>query len=213
MQIDIDTTYYPISIDEIKTKISKKSNNRNGKYKKIRYQYTLFNNNLPDNAKEIINEFGEKVIQVDGEIPPDLPVNDNDRFLFISYDQSILTHGLHKYPAKFFPELPRWLIKRYSKKNDIVLDPFAGSGTTNVEALLCRRNTVGIDVDPFSRFLSIIKTKPLNDQELIRAKRILLDSVIQYHPKKVAESDIPIFPYKDNWFNKEIIQEIKYEME
>ena len=165
-----NTTYYPISIDEIRTKISKKNNNRNGKYKNMRYQYILFNNELPDNAKEIINEFGEKVIQVDGEIPPDLPVNDNDRFLFISYDQSILTHGLHKYPTKFFSELPRWLIKRYSKENDIILDPFAGSGTTNVEALLNKRHTVGIDVDPSSKFLSIIKTKPLNEKELVKAK-------------------------------------------
>lgn len=180
MPMQIDTAYYHISIDEIKTKISKKNNNRNGKYKKTKYQYTLFNQNLSDNAKEIINEFGEKIIQVDGEIPPDLPVNDNDRFLFISYDQSILTHGLHKYPAKFFPELPRWLIKRYSKENDIVLDPFAGSGTTNIEALLNRRHSVGIDVDPFSRFLSTIKTKPLNEKELITAKKVLLDSVIKY---------------------------------
>ena len=206
----IDTAYYPISIDEIKTKISKKNNNRNGKYKKTKYQYTLFNSSLPANAKEIINEFGEKVIQVDGEIPLDLSVNDSDRFLFISYDQSILTHGLHKYPAKFFPELPRWLIKRYSKENDIVLDPFAGSGTTNVEALLNRRHSVGIDIDPFSRFLAIIKTKPLNEKELIKAKKTLLDSVIKYHPQKVAEKDIPIFPYRDNWFNKDIIHELAY---
>ena len=89
-------------------------------------------------------------MQVDGEIPVDLTVNDGDRFLFISYDQSYLTHGLHKYPAKFFPELPRWLIKRYSKENDTILDPFSGSGTTSVEAVLLKRNSVGIDVDPFS---------------------------------------------------------------
>jgi len=208
--MQIDTSYYPISIDEIKTKLSKKNNNRNGKYKKTKYQYTFFNNNLPANAKEIIHEFGEKVIQVDGEIPPDLPVNDNDRFLFISYDQSVLTHGLHKYPAKFFPELPRWIIKRYSKENDFVLDPFAGSGTTNVEALLNRRNSIGIDIDPFSRFLSNIKTKVLNEKDLITAKKNIIDSVTKYHPSKVNECDIPDFPYRDNWFNKEIIYELAY---
>ncbi len=208
--MQIDTNYYPISIDEIQTIVAKKNNNRIGKYKKNKHQYALFKNNLPYNVKEIVNEFGEKVIQVDGEIPPDLPINDNDRFLFISYDQSILTHGLHKYPAKFFPELPRWLIKRYSEENDIILDPFSGSGTTNIEALLNRRHSVGIDVDPFSRFLSIVKTKPLNEQDLIKTKNVLLDSVKKYHPKKVDESDIPIFPYRDNWFNKEIIYELAY---
>lgn len=208
--MQIDTSFYPISIDEIKYKVSKKNNNRNGKYKNSKYQYVLFNEDLPDNAKEIINEFDEKIIQVDGEIPPELKVNDNDRFLFISYDQSFLTHGLHRYPAKFFPELPRWFIKKYSKENDIVIDPFSGSGTTNVEALLNNRHSVGIDVDPFSRFLSNVKTHPLNENDLLLAKKNILDLVIKYHPNKVSQNDIPDFPYRDNWFNNEIVYELAY---
>lgn len=35
---------------------------------------------------------------------------------------------------------PRWLIKRYSNEGDIVFDPFSGSGTANVEALLNHRH-------------------------------------------------------------------------
>ena len=208
--MQIDTSFYPISVDEIKYKVSKKINNKNGKYKKSKFQYALFNDKLPDNAKEIINEFDEKIIQVDGEIPPELHVNENDRFLFISYDQSILTHGLHRYPAKFFPELPRWLIKRYSEENDLIIDPFSGSGTTNIEALLNNRHSIGIDVDPFSRFLSQIKTHPLKENDLLLAKKNLIDSVIKYHPKKVSQNDIPDFPYRDNWFNKEIVYELAY---
>ncbi len=48
----------------------------------------------------------DKPFRVEGDIPVSLPVEDGDRFLFISRDQRILTHGIHKYPAKFFPELP-----------------------------------------------------------------------------------------------------------
>ena len=69
-----------------------------------------------------------------------------------------LTHGIHKYPAKFFPELPRWIIKRYSEKWDMILDPFMGSGTTNLEASLLGRHSIGVDVDPFSRFIASVKT-------------------------------------------------------
>ncbi len=163
-----------------------------------------------DNVTDIINEFGECVVQVDGEIPVDLPAKEGDRFLFISYDQSYLTHGLHRYPAKFFPELPRWLIKRYSQQYDRVLDPFAGSGTTNVEALLSKRNSVGIDVDPFSRFLSKVKVTPLDEKQLKAAQKILLESIIIYDPSQVSESEIPNFPYRDNWFNKEILIELTY---
>ena len=163
-----------------------------------------------NNITEIVNDFGESIIRVDGDIPVNLPTKDGDRFLFISHDQSFLTHGLHKYPAKFFPELPRWLIKRYSQKNDWILDPFAGSGTTNVEALLSRRNSVGIDVDPFSRLISKVKVTPLTEKELKLAQQVLLTAVNCYRPSLVPESDLPDFPYRDNWFNKEILLELTY---
>lgn len=163
-----------------------------------------------NNITQIVNDFGESIVQVDGDIPVNLSTKDGDRFLFISYDQSLLTHGLHKYPAKFFPELPRWLIKRYSQENDWILDPFAGSGTTNVEALLSKRHSVGIDVDPFSRFISKVKVTPLVEKEMKSAQKALLEAVLHYRPSLVTESDLPNFPYRDNWFNKEILLEITY---
>jgi len=163
-----------------------------------------------DNITQIMNGFGESIIQVDGDIPVNLPAKDGDRFLFISHDQGFLTHGLHKYPAKFFPELPRWLIKRYSQENERLLDPFAGSGTTNVEALLSKRHSVGIDVDPFSRFISKVKVTPLAETELKSAQKLLLETILNYRPSLVAESDLPDFPYRDNWFNKEILMELTY---
>jgi len=209
-QSSAQSSFYPISLDEIKAKVAKKNGRRNGLSNGKLQQIALFNNQPLDNVKEIINEFGEKIIRVDGEIPVDLPVKDKDRFLFISYDQSILSHGLHKYPAKFFPELPRWLIKRYSKEDDLILDPFSGSGTTNVEALLSRRHSIGIDVDPFSRYLSKVKITLLDEKELQTAQKYLLRFILSYKPSKVFEKDIPVFPYRDNWFNKEIILELAY---
>ncbi len=163
-----------------------------------------------ENITEIVNEFGESIIRVTGDIPVDLPANAGDRFLFISNAQRSLTHGLHKYPAKFFPELPRWLIKRYSEENERILDPFAGSGTTNLEALLARRHSVGIDVDPFSRFLSRVKVTPLPENELRTSRKLLLEAVLNYRPALVDEADLPDFPYRDNWFNKEILFELSY---
>ena len=163
-----------------------------------------------ENAEKIKNTFGESIVQVDGEIPVDLPTEDGDRFLFLSHDQSLMTHGLHKYPAKFFPELPRWLIKRYSQENDIILDPFTGSGTTNVEALLTKRNSVGIDVDPFSRFIAKVKVTPLSESSLKSAQKKLFESIINYHSSLISESNLPDFPYRDNWFNKEILFELSY---
>jgi hypothetical protein len=210
MQAILKSTYYPISLEDIKNKVAKKKDRRNKSSNGKAKQFLLFNNQPSDNVKEIINEFKERITRVDGEIPVSISVKDGDRFLFISYDQSILTHGLHKYPAKFFPELPRWVIKRYSKEGNLILDPFSGSGTSNVEALLTRRHSVGIDVDPFSRYLSRIKTTTLDRDDLQSSQKHLLRLILSYKPSKVTEKDIPVFPYRDNWFNKEIILELAY---
>lgn len=50
--------------------------------------------------------------------------------------------------AAFPEDLPAWFIKLFTQPDDIVLDPFIGSGTTAVAAKKLKRNFVGIDVDP-----------------------------------------------------------------
>jgi len=204
-------SYYPISIDKIEEKVERKIKRATSRKENDIYELNLFNpyKDFP-NIQEMVNEHGETIMRIDGDIPPNLPIENNDRFLFISYDQTAFTHGLHKYPAKFFPELPRWLIQRYSKEGDLILDPFTGSGTTNVEALLNNRHSVGIDVDPFSRYISKVKTTPLDEKSLYKTQKYLLDQIVKYHPKKIMPEDIPDFPYRDNWFNEEIIYELAY---
>lgn len=144
------------------------------------------------------NEFGEEILKIDGDIPIGLEPKNHERYLFISYDQSVLTHGLHKYPAKFFPELPRWIIKKYSTEGDWVLDPFSGSATTNIECLLNKRHSVGIDIDPFSRFIAKAKTTPLNTKCVTEAYLWLKDQLRKFNNQKIKESDILHFPYRDN---------------
>jgi site-specific DNA-methyltransferase (adenine-specific)/site-specific DNA-methyltransferase (cytosine-N4-specific) len=50
--------------------------------------------------------------------------------------------------AAFPQELPEWFIKLFTKENDIVLDPFMGSGTTLFVANKMKRNSIGIDIVP-----------------------------------------------------------------
>ncbi|MGK9477679.1 DNA-methyltransferase [Melioribacter sp. OK-6-Me] len=51
------------------------------------------------------------------------------------------------HPAPFPEELPERLIKMYSFKNDVILDPFLGSGTTSLAALKNNRHYIGYDTD------------------------------------------------------------------
>ena len=52
-----------------------------------------------------------------------------------------------KWRGNWSPYIPRNILLRYSKENDLVLDQFAGGGTTLVEAKLLNRNIIGIDVN------------------------------------------------------------------
>jgi hypothetical protein len=67
-------------------------------------------------------------------------------------------HAIHEvsYRACFKPQLPEFFIKRLTKRNDAVYDPFMGRGTTPVQAGLMGRRPIGNDINP----LSVLITRP-----------------------------------------------------
>ena len=72
-----------------------------------------------------------------------------------------VTHGYHTYPAKFIPQLAARLIDEFSRERDIVVDPFMGSGTTIVEALMLNRIGVGVDINPVAHLIAKTKATPI----------------------------------------------------
>ncbi len=56
--------------------------------------------------------------------------------------------GNKSHSAAFPLSLPEWFIKLFTREGDVVLDPFMGSGTTNLCALRMKRNNIGIDILP-----------------------------------------------------------------
>lgn len=52
-----------------------------------------------------------------------------------------------KWRGNWSPYIPRNLLLRYSQEGDLVLDQFAGGGTTLVEAKLLNRNIIGVDIN------------------------------------------------------------------
>ena len=51
-----------------------------------------------------------------------------------------------KHSAAFSEGLPEWFIKLFTQVGDTVMDPFMGSGTTNIVANRMRRNSIGIEI-------------------------------------------------------------------
>lgn len=72
-----------------------------------------------------------------------------------------LTHNFYRYPARFSPTFAATAIRYFSKPGEIVLDPYAGGGTTIVEALAAGRRAVGSDLNSLAVFITKVKTTPL----------------------------------------------------
>ena len=68
-------------------------------------------------------------------------------------------HRLHPYLGKFVPQLVEALLERYVRPGGRVLDPFAGSGTTLVQALESGYDAVGVDIAAFNALLVSVKTR------------------------------------------------------
>src|SRR3954467_14841343 len=68
-------------------------------------------------------------------------------------------HRLHPYLGKYIPQLVEELFRRHVPAGGRVLDPFAGSGTTLVQALESGLDSAGVDIAAFNCLLMGVKTQ------------------------------------------------------
>lgn len=84
------------------------------------------------------------------------------------YDRPELKYPIVSGKNKFHPtqkpvELMEELVLRHSNENDLILDPFMGSGTTGVAALKNNRNFIGMEID--DKYFKIAKER-LNENSI-----------------------------------------------
>ena len=119
-------------------------------------------------------------------------------------DTGYVTHGYHRYPAKFIPQLASRIINEYSNIKDLVVDPFMGSGTTLIESKLVGRESIGIDINPVAHLISKAKISALDTKELIEYFENIKEQFIE---GKIYPLDFQTFVSDneriDYWFKPE----------
>jgi len=84
-------------------------------------------------------------------------------------------HNLYEYPTKILPQVMGEFVERLSDVNELVLDPFSGSGTVAVECALRNRRSISVDVNPYAlevaqKKLSALLTGSLFESPLVEAQ-------------------------------------------
>lgn len=115
-------------------------------------------------------------------------------------------HSMLKYPAVMVPNMQGEIFDILLKNDrDIknVLDPFMGSGTILVEGMIRHLSVCGIDINPLSYLLVLVKTQSYNIKALQEKSRSLIQRIAEDH-----ETTLFSFENIEYWYNTDVIKQL-----
>ncbi|MGU9830511.1 hypothetical protein [Pseudomonas sp. LF242] len=115
------------------------------------------------------------------------------------------THYIHPYPAKLLPQIAHFFLgaKKYFGADLKVLDPFGGTGTVALEAILSGSNAYYSDANPLARLIAKVKTTSL----CVASARISLKEILENY-KRSRKSTPPDVVNIDKWYTTENIRSL-----
>ena len=126
--------------------------------------------------------------------------------------QSVRTkhvHALHPYLGKFVPQLVEIFLRKYQPER--VLDPFAGCGTTLVEATALGVPSVGTDISAFNCLLTDVKTRRYDLAELQAEVLRTIEKTFPSDQPRLLEAytEYGETPYLKRWYAPEALAALK----
>src|SRR3989344_3878469 len=116
-------------------------------------------------------------------------------------DTAYITHGYHRYPAKFIPQIVSRLAEKYTNEGDLIVDPFGGCGTTLVESKIMGRSSIGVDINPVAVLITKAKITPIDPNKIGRVFTILKEKLGAY--SEDTKIKVPEHERIDYWFKLE----------
>ncbi|MBY3580486.1 hypothetical protein HJA77_04810 [Rhizobium bangladeshense] len=115
------------------------------------------------------------------------------------------THLFHPYPAKLLLNIPLFFLSspQVAPKNSRVFDPFCGSGTVLVEALLAGHRAAGADANPLARLIAQAKTCHIPSFKLWQSLQSVLS---EFHPGRSSEFS-PVVK-QEFWFTERVAADL-----
>ena len=131
-------------------------------------------------------------------------------------DPKYVTHGLHPYKGKFYPQLAKGLMNLCGLSAGArVYDPFCGSGTTLLESYLNGYSAFGCDLNPLAAKVAKAKTGILDvDPDIVREAVATLVNKIEDPPSNLPEKweqfDEACLDEIQNWFPKPVVSKLNW---
>jgi DNA modification methylase len=158
------------------------------------------------------------------------PIVDGSHFRLLTNRASpAYTHYLFRFPAKFHAPIIKWVLRHYMPENGLVLDPFNGSGTLQVEALAAGLNSIGLDIDLVATHIARAKTRPLCPTDLRASIKVILSELASYrrpveeYKRRMFEDlsehefleakqglEVPAIPNIGHWFRRYVIVDLAH---
>jgi len=171
-------------------------------------------NNILINIKEL-KEYYENILMKERVWKRKLGEDLNWKLSFEHLKEASTTkhvHRLHPYKGKFIPQLVEYFLndktdnfktKVLFKKEDIVLDPFMGSGTTLVQSKEIGIHSIGVDISNFNCLISEVKLNNYNIEKITKILLDCLEKTKEFSEEHFDESNYHLLKEKMSDFNKD----------
>ncbi len=118
-----------------------------------------------------------------------------------------LTHVFHAYPARMHPEVARRLVA-IDPNAATVLDPFCGSGTVLIEAIVAGARAIGTDLSPLAVDLAKLKTRRTTNAE--RKAMVSMAHTVAKDAQKLSRGNLTTAcpRFEGDWFLPHTLREV-----